>query len=38
MYLQSQKHEVSLWFFFNFQTQPDKSCDVQDCTSELDIS
>lgn len=21
-----------------FQTQPDKSCDVQDCTSELDIS
>lgn len=25
-------------FFFNFQTQPDKSCDVQDCTSELDIS
>lgn len=24
--------------FDNFQTQPDKSCDVQDCTSELDIS
>lgn len=24
--------------FVNFQTQPDKSCDVQDCTSELDIS
>lgn len=35
-------HNVFAWSlivaFFNFQTQPDKSCDVQDCTSELDIS
>ena len=37
--LKVKPHNLFMHFFKNFlQTQPEKSCDLQDSTSELDIS